>query len=31
MAGDKCAMFNYFYNNNDIFHYINDIDFNVYS
>mgnify|MGYP000913895778 CR=1 FL=1 len=22
MAGDRCSIFNYFFNNNDIFHYI---------
>jgi len=31
MAGDQCALFNYFYNNNDIFKFIDDFDFNIYS
>jgi hypothetical protein len=31
MAGDKCALFNYFFNNNDIFGYIDQIDFQMYS
>ena len=31
MAGDKCATFNYFYNNNDIFHFIDEMDIRTYS
>lgn len=30
IATDKCAMFNYFFNNNDIFHFIDDADFEFY-
>jgi len=31
MAGDKCAMWNYFFNNNDIFKFIDELDFQMYS
>lgn len=31
MAGDKCALFNYFFNNNDIFGYIQPLDVQIYS
>jgi hypothetical protein len=30
MAGDKCALFNYFLSNNDILHKIDDRDFLAY-
>jgi CRISPR/Cas system CSM-associated protein Csm5 (group 7 of RAMP superfamily) len=30
IATDKCAMFNFFLNNNDIFHFIDDGDFDFY-
>jgi hypothetical protein len=31
MAGDKCALFNYFFNNNDVFHFVEETDFQMYS
>jgi hypothetical protein len=31
MAGDKCALFNYFFNNNDIFGFIDPLDGQLYS